>query len=109
MPAESRRQRFFGSRAAARAEYREMDGREQAWMEPMVAAFGRPAFQIGGGASKGCGYRRRDCSGGVSAGPCKPPHAERDVGISALAISHRAQPGARAPSPPDALAPSPFP
>ena len=23
-----------------------MDGREQAWMEPMVAAFGRPAFQL---------------------------------------------------------------
>src|SRR2546423_5038385 len=70
----------------------------------------RPSrLPIGGGAGKGCGYRRRDCSGGVSAGPCKPPHAERDVGISALAISHRAQPGTRAPSPPDALAPSSLP
>ena len=32
-----------------------MDGREQAWMEPMVAAFSRPAFQLAAALVKDAG------------------------------------------------------
>ena len=66
-------------------------------------------LSVGGGPGEGWGHRRGDRPGGVSAGARQPPHPEGNAGIPALAVSHRAQPGARAPSPPDEVAPAPLP